>query len=196
MLRSSSLVLLTSLLTLAACTDDPAATKLGPSGEPRLSVGDTTLSFYVEGTPDQLHQAGSTTLTVRFLSGGVGPHYYRWFERLCDDRNGIRSCESNWRKVAEGWDLSTVKRYIYSTDIKREYVVDLADSQDHPATRSETVAIAGPKEEAGPGTAGYSLHCTMPAGYYPHLGTVCVNGECKTKSYRRNACTNSREYQQ
>jgi len=176
---------------------------VSPKG-PAFDLTDSILQVTITPSTTWKSSAGNFSVTAS-VSGGSGTYYYRWHYRYCENRTGTKYCDTVWRLFNEGSGHSTVSHMMYSTDIRQDIYVDVADSQTYPVTSSDTTFVDGPiNEELQAIVPAYTLQCNLPGSYYPNQGSMWVNGQYVNgvwvnghyvdKTYRRNACTNAKEY--
>ncbi|HEU0012565.1 MAG TPA: hypothetical protein VFQ45_02740, partial [Longimicrobium sp.] len=136
------------LLSTAAC-GDAAGSLIGPGEDgPRYDHFDTVQVAI--SAPDTLYTQGTATAYAT-LTQGSGSWRYTWYFRNCNGSDP-NNCSPSWTQVADGTNVMSVQRTIYSTDWWVEWKVDLRDVYGHVG-RTDTHRTYGPRsvqEEEGP----------------------------------------------
>jgi hypothetical protein len=170
-------------LTLAACgADAPSAPRDLTPDAPRLTAYDAatrTLGVSLSG-PNKV--TSQTWITMKaYVSGGVGPYTYDWFQQYC--YADISYCSPMSQIRYNTPDDSIFVEYPGEMR-KMRFVVHVRDAQAVPFAGSESRIVINTTQSTIT-DSGFS--CDLGESYYP---IVDFDG----RHYRRNGCTGAREY--
>ena len=138
----SFLTTLGLVLAAAAC-DDAAGNLIGPGSGPRYTHFDTMQVAI--SAPDTIYTQ-STATAYATLTQGSGTWRYTWYYRNCNGTSAT-SCSPSWTQIADGDNVMSVQRTVYSNDWWVEWKVDLRDVYGHVG-RTDTHRTYGPRSVA------------------------------------------------
>jgi hypothetical protein len=191
MIKHVSYLLLAAATTLSCSDSHHGLTS--PRDQPRFNTtaqGDPGLVVTISG-PTTVTNAQAETYSAS-VSGGSGPFLFYWSYAMCNKDDFGTWCMNTTDPYEDGADLNQIDYTFGDYEEETRIIVDVRQSVTGGLSGVDTIEAFGPAHWRFPSAPPDPLHnrCSrdQTPGWYPFE-------DGSGQLYRRNVCTNIREYQ-